>query len=77
VQPHAARPAPAAAAAGSYINPVCGIALDPAAAKHTVVYESTQYYFCCDGCKLEFEKEPARYAAIQAERLRKTAPAAA
>jgi xanthine dehydrogenase accessory factor len=59
-QPVAAKPAPA------YVNPVCGAAVDPATAMHTITYEGQQFYFCCDGCKEAFEREPARYAAIQA-----------
>ncbi|MDB5880651.1 MAG: hypothetical protein JWP43_529 [Ramlibacter sp.] len=51
-----------------YVNPVCGIGLDPAVARHTIVYRGEPFYFCCDGCKLEFERDPAKYAAIQARR---------
>lgn len=47
-----------------YINPVCNIPVEKSTAKHVIVYENESYYFCCDGCKVAFEKEPARYAAI-------------
>lgn len=60
-------PEPAAAAPG-YVNPVCGIEVDPRAALHVVTYGGQSFYFCCDGCKLEFERDPARYAAAQAGR---------
>jgi xanthine dehydrogenase accessory factor len=33
-----------------------------------VAYGGQQFYFCCDGCKVEFERDPARYAAVQASR---------
>ena len=63
------RPAPAKPAlsdgADRYVNPVCGMAVDPARAIHAVVYEGARFYFCCDGCKDEFERSPARYAEIQ------------
>ena len=49
-------------------DPVCGMTVDPREAMHTVDWEGQQFYFCCDGCKLEFERDPARYAAIQAGR---------
>jgi xanthine dehydrogenase accessory factor len=61
--------APATAALPpSYINPVCGIEVDPAQARHVVRYGGQQFYFCCDGCKLQFEQDPAKYFAIQAGR---------
>jgi xanthine dehydrogenase accessory factor len=55
-----AKPAP------SYLNPVCGAAVVPAEALHTVQYGGQEFYFCCDGCKQEFDRDPARYAAVQA-----------
>jgi xanthine dehydrogenase accessory factor len=48
-----------------YRNPVCGVAVDPVNAKHTIEYAGERFYFCCDCCVAEFEKEPGRYAAIQ------------
>lgn len=27
------------------------------------VYEGKRYFFCCPGCKVEFDREPATYAA--------------
>jgi xanthine dehydrogenase accessory factor len=67
-----ARPAAAApaieAAVASYVNPVCGAAVVPAEALHVLRHAGQAFYFCCDGCKLEFERDPDRYAAIQASR---------
>lgn len=60
-------PAPPPAAgveAATYRNPVCGMAVDPACAKHVIDYGGEKHYFCCDGCKIEFERDPAKYAAI-------------
>lgn len=59
-------PATAAAAPAAYVNPVCGARVVPSEALHAVAWQGQQFYFCCDGCKLEFERDPARYAAIQA-----------
>ncbi len=44
-----------------YINPVCKIPVQKSTAKHVVEYEGEKVYFCCDGCKVSFEKEPAAY----------------
>lgn len=57
--------AAASASKASYINPVCGVAVDTADARHVLDYAGQKFYFCCDGCKVEFERDPAKYAAIQ------------
>jgi xanthine dehydrogenase accessory factor len=44
-----------------YINPVCGIPVDKATAKYVLEYNQEKVYFCCDGCKIKFEEEPAKY----------------
>lgn len=44
-----------------YINPVCNIPVDKTSAKHIVDYKGTNVYFCCDGCKVKFEADPAIY----------------
>ena len=66
----ASRPAPAQLPQSNppspYVNPVCGMVVDRAKAVHVVDYEGARFYFCCDGCKVEFERDPARYAAVQA-----------
>ncbi|EEA04271.1 YHS domain protein [Burkholderia sp. H160] len=55
---------PAAALAPRYLNPVCGMGIDIASAKHVLDYGGERFYFCCDGCKQEFERQPAKYLAI-------------
>jgi len=52
------------AAEAKFINPVCGMAVSIANPMHIEVYEGVSYYFCCDGCRTTFQKEPAKYAAI-------------
>ena len=49
-------------------DPVCGMTVDPASAKHVFQHEGVKYYFCCDGCLGMFKANPAKY-------LAKTAPA--
>lgn len=44
-----------------YINPVCKIPVQKSAAKHVLEYQGKKVYFCCDGCKVSFEKEPEAY----------------
>ncbi|MCX5538031.1 XdhC family protein [Paraburkholderia sp. CNPSo 3076] len=51
----------AEAEAGCYVNPVCGMSVEIAKAKHVVDYRGRKVYFCCDGCKSEFERAPERY----------------
>ena len=45
-----------------FINPVCNVPVEKSTAKHVLEYEGMNYYFCCDGCKVSFEKEPEKYA---------------
>jgi xanthine dehydrogenase accessory factor len=47
-----------------YTNPVCGMVVDPATAKHVIEFGAMAHYFCCDGCKLRFEETPDKYLAI-------------
>lgn len=44
-----------------YINPVCNVPVSKKNPKHIVDYQGKQVYFCCDGCKVSFEKEPVKY----------------
>ncbi len=46
---------------GIYINPVCGIPVEKATAKHILEYKGENVYFCCDGCKVQFEAEPEKF----------------
>ena len=42
-------------------DPVCGMDVDEATAKHSAEYRSQTYYFCAPGCKKAFEAEPETY----------------
>ncbi len=44
-----------------YINPVCQVPVSKSNPKHIVEYQGEKVYFCCDGCKVSFEKNPASY----------------
>jgi xanthine dehydrogenase accessory factor len=43
------------------IDPVCGMTVDIATARHTSEYGGQTYYFCAPGCKRSFDKEPEKY----------------
>jgi len=44
-----------------YINPVCQVPVSKKNPKHVVEYQGEKVYFCCDGCKVSFDKNPSLY----------------
>ena len=48
-------------------DPVCGMTVDPASAKHRVDHDGTSYCFCSAGCRTKFMADPTRYLAPKAE----------
>ena len=44
-------------------DPVCGMLVDPATAKHKAEHAGAIYYFCSAGCRGKFVAEPARFLA--------------
>jgi P-type Cu+ transporter len=42
-------------------DPVCGMTVDPATAKHTGENAGTKYYFCCAACADKFKANPEKY----------------
>ncbi|WP_414463019.1 heavy metal translocating P-type ATPase [Hyphomicrobium sp. DY-1] len=42
-------------------DPVCGMSVDPATAKHRAEHGGQTYYFCSAGCRTKFLAEPAKY----------------
>ena len=42
-------------------DPVCGMTIDPAKAKHRVEHAGHSYFFCSARCQEKFTAEPARY----------------
>lgn len=44
-----------------YINPVCQVPVSKKNPKHIIEYKGELVYFCCDGCKVSFEKNPEQY----------------
>ena len=50
-------------APAAVIDPVCGMTVDPARARHSYVYGTTPYYFCSAGCREKFAAEPSAWLA--------------
>jgi P-type Cu+ transporter len=57
LKPHADEPV----ATGSAVDPVCGMTVDIATAKHSLEHHHENYYFCSAGCKAKFQANPAQY----------------
>ena len=56
--PAVAPPAPATA-----VDPVCGMSVIVASARHTAEVDGVAYYFCCANCRAKFLKDPQAYLA--------------
>src|SRR6185436_2124119 len=55
---HAAHGTPAA---GSALDPVCGMTVDPHKTPHRHTHHGHPYYFCSAGCRTKFAADPAKY----------------
>ncbi|RYE07344.1 MAG: heavy metal translocating P-type ATPase [Hyphomicrobiales bacterium] len=64
--------------AGTAIDPVCGMSVNPATAL-SAEHGGKTYYFCCEGCRTKFTGEPEKYLNAKPFVLppKKAAPAAA
>src|SRR5574342_211007 len=47
---------------GTAVDPVCGMTVEIASAKHTRSFGGSTWYFCSKGCADKFAAEPERYA---------------
>ena len=52
-------------AKASVLDPVCGMTVDPATAKHKAEHNGETYYFCSAGCKTKFTADPEKYLTKQ------------
>jgi YHS domain-containing protein len=48
----------AAAAPATAVDPVCGMQVKVATARHTAEVDGVVYYFCCANCRARFLKQP-------------------
>jgi Cu+-exporting ATPase len=42
-------------------DPVCGMSVNPAAARYFYEHAGKKYFFCCAGCVEKFKSDPAKY----------------
>ena len=54
---HARAPVPASA-----VDPVCGMTVAAVDSSPHVTIDGGTTWFCCEGCRTAFQKDPARYA---------------
>ncbi len=47
-------------------DPVCGMSVEPSAAKYKFDYAGKSYYFCCASCMEKFRARPEEYLAVRA-----------
>jgi xanthine dehydrogenase accessory factor len=52
----------AAADPAEATDPVCGMTVPATPAGRPLIHDGVTYYFCCSGCRQQFEKDPAAYA---------------
>ena len=45
------------------IDPVCGMTVAIATARHFSEFDGRTWYFCCGGCRARFEADPSHFAA--------------
>jgi P-type Cu+ transporter len=43
------------------IDPVCGMSVNPATARHKAEHDGRPFYFCSDRCRTKFVDDPAKY----------------
>ncbi len=51
--------------ADTFIDPVCGMTVDPATAAAKTYHDGVEVYFCAPGCKQAFEAHPQKYTATR------------
>ncbi|MGP6157381.1 MAG: XdhC family protein [Vulcanimicrobiaceae bacterium] len=52
------------------LDPVCGMEVDVAGARHRAQHAGQTYYFCCAHCRAAFAAEPDRYLSAAAGNVR-------
>lgn len=58
------RPISDAGAGDPLTDPVCGMRVDPATAKHRADHDGETYFFCSAGCRAKFVSDPVKYIAL-------------
>ena len=47
--------------ANTFIDPVCGMSVDPKTTEIVTTIEGQTYYFCAEGCHKSFVENPKKY----------------
>jgi len=47
-------------------DPICGMTVDVAMAKHKSDFGGSSFYFCCARCKQTFDQQPEKYSLVHA-----------
>jgi xanthine dehydrogenase accessory factor len=55
-------PQPASSSSPIAVDPVCGMKVDVATARHTAAVDGTTYYFCGPHCRMQFIESSERYS---------------
>jgi len=63
-RPEAPRTRSLPVSAGEARDPVCGMMVATATARHTASHGGRTYYFCCAGCRARFLGSPESYTAV-------------
>ncbi len=58
-------------------DPVCGMTVTVATARHTLTHDGAEHYFCSAGCRVKFAADPDRYLKPSAAPAPPPAPAGA
>ena len=58
---------PVVSATETATDPICGMMVEIATARHHSIYDGRDFYFCCPACKRQFERDPQAYL-VQHER---------
>lgn len=56
------------------VDPVCGMTVEIASARHHAEHDGVTYYFCCPGCRKVFMDQPGTYVGAKAESQGEVAP---
>lgn len=43
-------------------DPICGMSIDETKTEFVAEHEGIKFYFCSQGCKTAFDKDPHKYA---------------
>src|SRR5437016_2606868 len=56
-------------------DPVCGMTVNPATAKHSLSHKGQPHFFCCSHCAEKFKASPEKYLAPRPTLVTLAAPA--